>query len=242
MAGKFEADYKLLRQVKDIDITFSNDSSFENKFKEDQKKHDEEVSSINTKIAEVEERKSELEGIIQGGYTKIEEYKKERQELSPRGQSDDEKVMFLNLSIQLEENTVKKYKEELKSKDEELEMLNEKKVNIQQAFEEYKKMINENNSSSTEDMQELRNKRLKLINQLGPEASSAFQKVAGSVTSPVASLHDGICTNCNLENIVSKQVAIKSMDEIVTCEYCGAILVDVTSSEKDEESIEKENN
>ena len=55
MERKLEADYKLLRQIRDIDITFSNDSSFENKFKEDQKKHDEEVSSINTKIAEVEE-------------------------------------------------------------------------------------------------------------------------------------------------------------------------------------------
>lgn len=241
MAGKLEADYKLLRQVRDIDITFSNDSSFENKFKEDQKKHDEEVSSINTKIAEVEERKSELEGIIQEGYTKIEGYKKERAELSPRGQ-EDEKMMSLDLSIQLEEKAVKKYKEELKSKDEEIRMLNEKKVAIQQAFEEYKKMINENNPSSTEDMQELRKKRLDLISQLGPEASSAFQKVSGSVTFPVASLHDGICTNCNLENIVSMQVAIKSMEEIVTCEYCGAILVDVTSSEKDEESTEKVNN
>lgn len=241
MAGKFEADYKLLRQVRDIDITFSNDSSFENKFKEDQKKHDEEVSSINTKIAEVEERESELEGIIQEGYTKIEGYKKERAELSPRGQ-EDEKMMSLDLSIQLEEKAVKKYKEELKSKDEEIRMLNEKKVAIQQAFEEYKKMINDNNPSSTEDMQELRKKRLDLISQLGPEASSAFQKVSGSVTFPVASLHDGICTNCNLENIVSMQVAIKSMEEIVTCEYCGAILVDVTSSEKDEESTEKVNN
>ena len=241
MAGKLEADYKLLRQVRDIDITFSNDSSFENKFKEDQKKHDEEVSSINTKIAEVEERESELEGIIQEGYTKIEGYKKERAELSPRGQ-EDEKMMSLDLSIQLEEKAVKKYKEELKSKDEEIRMLNEKKVAIQQAFEEYKKMINENNPSSTEDMQELRKKRLELISQLGPEASSAFQKVSGSVTFPVASLHDGICTNCNLENIVSMQVAIKSMEEIVTCEYCGAILVDVTSSEKDEESTEKVNN
>lgn len=241
MAEKLEADYKLLRQVKDIDITFSNDSSFENKFKEDQKKHDEEVSSINTKIAEVEERKSELEGIIQEGYTKIEEYKKERAELSPRGQSD-EKMMSLDLSIQLEEKEVKKHKEELNSKDEEIKILNEKMVAIQQAFEEYKKMINENNPSSTEDMQELRKKRLDLISQLGPEASSAFQKVSGSVTFPVASLHDGICTNCNLENIVSMQVAIKSMDEIVTCEYCGAILVDVTSSEKDEESTEKVNN
>lgn len=241
MAGKLEADYKLLRQVRDIDITFSNDSSFENKFKEDQKKHDEEVSSINTKIAEVEERESELEGIIQEGYTKIEGYKKERAELSPRGQ-EDEKMMSLDLSIQLEEKAVKKYKEELKSKDEEIRILNEKKVAIQQAFEEYKKMINDNNPSSTEDMQELRNKRLDLISQLGPEASSAFQKVSGSVTFPVASLHDGICTNCNLENIVSMQVAIKSMEEIVTCEYCGAILVDVTSSEKDEESTEKVNN
>lgn len=241
MAGKLEADYKLLRQVRDIDITFSNDSSFENKFKEDQKKHDEEVSSINTKIAEVEERKSELEGIIQEGYTKIEGYKKERAELSPRGQ-EDEKMMSLDLSIQLEEKAVKKYKEELKSKDEEIRILNEKKVAIHQAFEEYKKMINDNNPSSTEDMQELRNKRLELISQLGPEASSAFQKVSGSVTFPVASLHDGICTNCNLENIVSMQVAIKSMEEIVTCEYCGAILVDVTSSEKDEESTEKVNN
>lgn len=241
MAGKLEADYKLLRQVRDIDITFSNDSSFENKFKEDQKKHDEEVSSINTKIAEVEGRESELEGIIQEGYTKIEGYKKERAELSPRGQ-EDEKMMSLDLSIQLEEKAVKKYKEELKSKDEEIRMLNEKKVAIQQAFEEYKKMINENNPSSTEDMQELRKKRLDLISQLGPEASSAFQKVSGSVTFPVASLHDGICTNCNLENIVSMQVAIKSMEEIVTCEYCGAILVDVTSSEKDEESTEKVNN
>ena len=241
MERKLEADYKLLRQVRDIDITFSNDSSFENKFKEDQKKHDEEVSSINTKIAEVEGRKSELEGIIQEGYTKIEGYKKERAELSPRGQ-EDEKMMSLDLSIQLEEKAVKKYKEELKSKDEEIRMLNEKKVAIQQAFEEYKKMINENNPSSTEDMQELRKKRLELISQLGPEASSAFQKVSGSVTFPVASLHDGICTNCNLENIVSMQVAIKSMEEIVTCEYCGAILVDVTSSEKDEESTEKVNN
>ena len=241
MAGKLEADYKLLRQVRDIDITFSNDSSFENKFKEDQKKHDEEVSSINTKIAEVEGRESELEGIIQEGYTKIEGYKKERAELSPRGQ-EDEKMMSLDLSIQLEEKAVKKYKEELKSKDEEIRMLNEKKVAIQQAFEEYKKMINENNPSSTEDMQELRKKRLDLISQLGPEASSAFQKVSGSVTFPVASLHDGICTNCNLENIVSMQVAIKSMEEIVTCEYCGAILVDVTSSEEDEESTEKVNN
>lgn len=241
MAGKIEADYKLLRQVRDIDITFSNDSSFENKFKEDQKKHDEEVSSINTKIAEVEERESELEGIIQEGYTKIEGYKKERAELSPRGQ-EDEKMMSLDLSIQLEEKAVKKYKEELKSKDEEIGILNEKKVAIQQAFEEYKKMINDNNPSSTEDMQELSNKRLELISQLGPEASSAFQKVSGSVTFPVASLHDGICTNCNLENIVSMQVAIKSMEEIVTCEYCGAILVDVTSSEKDEESTEKVNN
>lgn len=241
MERKLEADYKLLRQVRDIDITFSNDSSFENKFKEDQKKHDEEVSSINTKIAEVEGRKSELEGIIQEGYTKIEGYKKERAELSPRGQ-EDEKMMSLDLSIQLEEKAVKKYKEELKSKDEEIRMLNEKKVAIQQAFEEYKKMINDNNPSSTEDMQELRKKRLDLISQLGPEASSAFQKVSGSVTFPVASLHDGICTNCNLENIVSMQVAIKSMEEIVTCEYCGAILVDVTSSEKDEESTEKVNN
>ena len=241
MAGKFEADYKLLRQVKDIDITFSNDFSFENKFKEDQKKHDEEVSSINSKIAEVEERKSELDGLIQESYTKIEGYKKERAELSPRGQSD-EKVMSLDLSIQLEEKTVKKYKEELNSKDEELRILNEKMVAIKQAFEEYKKIINEHNPSSAEDMQELRNKRLKLISQLGPEASSAFQKVSGSVASPVASLHDGICTNCNLENIVSMQVAIKSMEEIVTCEYCGAILVDATSSEEDKESTEKANN
>lgn len=241
MERKLEADYKLLRQIRDIDITFSNDSSFENKFKEDQKKHDEEVSSINTKIAEVEERESELEGIIQEGYTKIEGYKKERAELSPRGQ-EDEKMMSLDLSIQLEEKAVKKYKEELKSKDEEIRILNEKKVAIQQAFEEYKKMINDNNPSSTEDMQKLRKKRLELISQLGPEASSAFQKVSGSVTFPVASLHDGICTNCNLENIVSMQVAIKSMEEIVTCEYCGAILVDVTSSEKDEESTENVNN
>ena len=241
MERKLEADYKLLRQVRDIDITFSNDSSFENKFKEDQKKHDEEVSSINTKIAEVEERKSELDGIIKEGYAKIEGYKKERAELSPRGQ-EDEKMMSLDLSIQLEEKAVKKYKEELSSKDEEIKMLHEKEADIEKAFEEYKKMINENNPSSTEDMQKLRNKRLELISQLGPEASSAFQKVSGSVTFPVASLHDGICTNCNLENIVSMQVAIKSMEEIVTCEYCGAILVDVTSSEKDEESTEKVNN
>ena len=241
MERKLEADYKLLRQIRDIDITFSNDSSFENKFKEDQKKHDEEVSSINTKIAEVEERKSELDGIIKEGYTKIEGYKKERAELSPRGQ-EDEKMMSLDLSIQLEEKAVKKYKEELSSKDEEIKMLHEKEADIEKAFEEYKKMINENNPSSTEDMQELRKKRLDLISQLGPEASSAFQKVSGSVTFPVASLHDGICTNCNLENIVSMQVAIKSMEEIVTCEYCGAILVDVTSSEKDEESTEKVNN
>ena len=241
MERKLEADYKLLRQIRDIDITFSNDSSFENKFKEDQKKHDEEVSSINTKIAEVEGRESELEGIIQEGYTKIEGYKKERAELSPRGQ-EDEKMMSLDLSIQLEEKAVKKYKEELSSKDEEIKMLHEKEADIEKAFEEYKKMINENNPSSTEDMQELRKKRLDLISQLGPEASSAFQKVSGSVTFPVASLHDGICTNCNLENIVSMQVAIKSMEEIVTCEYCGAILVDVTSSEEDEESTEKVNN
>lgn len=241
MERKFENDYKLLRQIRDIDITFSNNPSFENKFKGDQEKHDEDVASIDRKIGELEERKVELEELIKGCYTKIEGYKKEKAELSPRLGQSEEEVMSLDLSIQLEEKAVKKYKEELSSKDEEVKMLHEKKVAIEQAFEEYKKTINENNPCSAEDMQELHNKRLNLISQLGPEASSALKKVSGSVVSPVASLHDGICTNCNLENIVSMQVAIKSMDAIVTCEYCGAILVDVTSSEEDKESAENEN-
>ena len=105
------------------------------------------------------------------------------------------------------ENTIVEYKENLHAKRKELKTIQKENKQVEE---------------------ELSKKRAELIFKIEPRLQYAYTRIRNSVINRIAVAHiqKEACSGCNSKIPPQRQIDIRSNRKIITCEFCGRILVD----------------
>lgn len=146
-------------------------------------------------------------------------------------ESLNREIEYQNLEIELRNKEINKYKAEIEAKKELLKNITEKIVNKKEDLTQRKLELNKIQIENKQEEEQLMEERKELMKIVEPRLLYAYGRIRANVINKIAVAHieREACSGCNSKIPPQRQIEIKSNKKIISCEFCGRILVDKNS-------------
>jgi len=181
------------------------------------------IHSAKSLISSQKEQKKEHQALIDKYQEQIKTIKNNREY-----DSFNREIEYSTLQIELAEKEISKFDLDIIEKK---SLIEELKAQIDEKKQELKIKKAELHTIQTENKQEeesLTTMRDSLIIKIEPRLLYAYSRIRNSVINKIAVAHieREACSGCNSKIPPQRQIEIKSNRKIITCEFCGRILID----------------
>ncbi|MDR2835315.1 MAG: C4-type zinc ribbon domain-containing protein [Bacteroidales bacterium] len=178
-----------------------------------------------------EEAKKESQTLIEKYSEQIKNIKNNRE-----FESLTRELEFQNLEIELKDLNISKYKNEMENNK---LLITELKTKISEKTQDLTQRKGELNTILGENKHEeqtLTAERNILIKEIEPRLLYAYSRIRSNVINKIAVAHieREACSGCNSKIPPQRQIEIKSNRKIITCEFCGRIIVDAEAFENEQ--------
>ncbi|SRR5574344_839758 len=146
-------------------------------------------------------------------------------------ESINREIEYQTLEMELRNKEISKYKAEIEAKKELLATLSEKITIKNEDLALRKLELNKIQLENKQEEEILMQERKDLIQKVEPRLLYAYGRIRGNVINKIAVAHIDreACSGCNSKIPPQRQIEIKSNKKIISCEFCGRILVDKNS-------------
>jgi predicted nucleic acid-binding Zn-ribbon protein len=186
------------------------------------------VESAESLIVSTENEKKKKKALIDKYNEQINHIKNNRE-----FESLTRELNFETLEVELCDKNIEKYRKEIEAKKEAIAELESAIVAKTSELRLKKSELQAIQKESKQEEEALISERETLIKLVEPRLLYAYSRIRNSVINKIAVAHikHEACSGCNSKIPPQRQIEIKSNRKIISCEFCGRIIVDAGAFE-----------
>ena len=251
MQNTIEEQLKQLRKIQDIDTQLKDIEEIKGDLPHEAETLANELTAMQARLAQDQKDIASLEQGIKTQRIKIKDsnqsvQRQKEQQMNVRNNREYDalakEIELQDLDRQLSEKKIKAYYEQIEKKKTTVEQASATMQKKEQALIDKQQKLQEIVEGSQEEDRSLQQQRTELINNLDKDLLWSYEKIREKASNnlAIAVIKQGACSGCGVLVCPQTCVVVNKKEELVKCEHCGRILVDVISYKRPEEQILEE--
>lgn len=187
---------------------------------------------------DIEVEKTNLQGKIITFDSDMKKYQEQRKVVTTNKEYEAlvAQINFTKDQIEYSENKIEEYEFTLIGNQEEMEQINEDKIEIEENLQDNQALLNQKLSETEQEEKQLVDAQKEYISKLPPRVYILYAKIKGSKGIAVVNGEKGYCEGCHTMLPWQKISELKRQNQIVQCEACSRILTYGIHDLKEEDS------